>query len=39
MQFHPTHISKVLLPTISTETTANPACLNTSDDVFFNGFE
>jgi len=39
MQFHPTHISKVLLPTISSETTANPACLNTTDDVFFNGFE
>jgi hypothetical protein len=36
LQFHPTHITKVLLPDIS----AAPAgCLNTTDDIFFSGFE
>ena len=36
LQFHPTHVTKVLLPDIS----AAPAgCLNTTDDIFFSGFE
>jgi len=36
LQFHPTHITKVLLPDI----TAAPAgCLNTTDDIFYNGFD
>ena len=36
LQFHPTHINKVLLPAI----TAAPAgCLNTLDGLFFNDFE
>jgi hypothetical protein len=36
LQFHPTHITKVLLPDIN----ASPAgCLNSTDDIFFSGFE
>ncbi len=36
LQFHPTHINKVLLPAI----TASPSgCLNTTDDIFYNGFD
>jgi hypothetical protein len=36
LQFHPTHITKVLLPDI---TAAPVGCLNTTDDIFYNGFE
>jgi len=39
LQFHPTHITKVLMPAITTAVTANATCLNTTDDVFFSGFE
>jgi metallopeptidase family M12-like protein len=39
LQFHPTHITKVLLPAITTAVTANATCLNTTDDVFFSGFD
>ena len=36
LQFHPTHITKVLLPDI----TAAPAgCLNKTDDIFYDGFQ
>jgi len=36
LEFHPTQINDVLLPAI----TAAPAgCLNTTDDIFFSGFE
>jgi hypothetical protein len=39
LQFHPTHITKVLLPAITTALGINATCLNTTDDIFFSSFE
>jgi hypothetical protein len=39
LQFHPTQINDVLLPDITSTITGQPSCLNTSDDIFYDGFE
>lgn len=39
LQFHPTQINDVLLPDISSTISGQPGCLNTSDDIFYDGFE
>lgn len=36
LKFHPTQINQVLLPAI---TSNSPSCLNSTDDIFYNGFE
>lgn len=39
LQFHPTQINDVLLPDITSTISGQPGCLNTSDDIFYDGFE
>ena len=39
LQFHPTQINKVLLPDITSTISNQSGCLNTSDDIFYDGFE
>lgn len=39
LQFHPTQINDVLLPDITSTVSNQPGCLNTSDDIFYDGFE
>jgi hypothetical protein len=39
LQFHPTQINDVLLPDIASTVSGQPGCLNTSDDIFYDGFE
>ena len=39
LQFHPTQINDVLLPDITSTISGQPGCLNTTDDIFYDGFE
>jgi hypothetical protein len=39
LQFHPTQITDVLLPDITSTISNQPGCLNTTDDIFYDGFE
>jgi hypothetical protein len=39
LNFHPTQISDVLLPQIVSVVAGQPGCLNSTDDIFYSGFD